>query len=40
MELINSTVDTKRPQSTVASSRDIIWKLVDGLILDSWAHFS
>lgn len=38
--LSNGTVDAKGPQGTVASRTSIIWKLVDGFILDSWIHFS
>lgn len=34
LELISSNVDTKRSLRTVASRIGIIWKLVDGLILD------
>lgn len=38
--LSNITVDVKGPQGTVASRKSIIWKLVDGFILDLWIHFS
>lgn len=38
--LSNGTVDAKGPQGTVASRTSIIWKLVDGFILDSWTHVS